>query len=133
MPLIIFICLALFIVVAIEVRERKRAKSKTSKSSKESTAIPADCCGEHLVCERETLLNPNDTIVYYDDEDLDQLADKNPDTYTEQQKQALSEVFYSLKAEDVAGWCRSLQLRHIELPQDIREEALLILREQRQR
>lgn len=130
MPLFIFVCLALFVVAAIELRERKRAKNK---SDKPKVTIPADCCGEHLVCERETLLNANDTIVYYDDEDLDELADKNPETYTEQQKQTLSEVFYSLKAEDVAGWCRSLQLRHIELPQDIREEALLILREQRQR
>ena len=37
----------------------------------------------------------------------------------------------SLSEKDVPGWCRSLQLRGIELPEDVREEALLIVKERR--
>jgi hypothetical protein len=43
----------------------------------------------------------------------------------------LTEVFYSLQEKDVSGWLRSLQMRGIELPQQLREEALLIVSERR--
>lgn len=138
-PLIIFIVLMLFVVCAIELRERHRAKQPPQTPSLDKTStkqlgkqVPADCCGTHLVCERDTLLNTTPDIVYYDDEELDVLADKNPDEYGENEILLLKEVFYSLQDTDVAGWCRSLQLRHIELPSDLRDEALLIVREQRQ-
>ena len=129
-PLILFIALGLLILVAFEWRARKAKKT----NQPESIVQPSDgeCCGQHLVCERETLLQTNAQIEYYDDEELDALADIAPQNYTCEQYQAIREVFDSLKEKDVPGWCRSIQLRHIELPQDIREEALLIVRERRQ-
>ncbi|MBR4971111.1 MAG: DUF1015 family protein, partial [Paludibacteraceae bacterium] len=42
-----------------------------------------------------------------------------------------SNVFYTLKEFDVAGWLKSLQLRGVELPEKIKEEALLIISERR--
>ncbi len=119
--LIIFILLSVTIVILIEWRERRRIKSGTKEQSQPLSADGSVCCGQHLVCERETLLNSSDQPVYYDDEELDALAGIDPD------------IFSSLREEDVSGWCRSLQLRDIRLPQDIREEALLIVRERRQR
>lgn len=129
-PLILFIALGLLILVAFEWRARKAKKT----NQPESIVQPSDgeCCGQHLVCERESLLQTNAQIEYYDDEELDALADIAPENYTREQYQAIREVFDSLKEKDVPGWCRSIQLRHIELPQDIREEALLIVRERRQ-
>lgn len=133
LPLILFIVLALVIVVLFEIRERQRAKS--APSSPEGAAVgssrPEGCCGEHLVCERETLLQTNARIEYYDDEELDALAGIDPADFTPAQYAAIREVFASLQESDVPGWCRSLQLRHISLPTDIREEALLIVRERR--
>ena len=129
-PLILFIALGLLILVAFEWRARKAKKT----NQPESIVQPSDgeCCGQHLVCERESLLQTNAQIEYYDDDELDALADIAPQNYTREQYQAIREVFDSLKEKDVPGWCRSIQLRHIELPQDIREEALLIVRERRQ-
>lgn len=93
--------------------------------------IDEDCCGAHEVCDRDTLLTPDCEIVYYDDEELDELARLNPSDYTKTQRNQLSEVFYTLKESDVAGWLRSLQLRSIALPDDIKEQALMIVRERR--
>lgn len=90
-----------------------------------------ECCGAHEVCDKDSLLNPDCEIVYFDDEELDELADVDPSSYTENQKSQLADVFYTLKESDVAGWLRSLQLRKIELPEDIKEEALMIVRERR--
>lgn len=93
--------------------------------------IDDGCCGAHLVCERETLLQTNAKIEYYDDEELDLLAGIPAEDYTAEQCAEIRYVFDTLLTKDVAGWCRSLQLRNIELPEDIREEALLIVRERR--
>ena len=131
LPLILFIVLAVVVVTLVEINERRKANHPDSSAATQNAARPDGCCGEHLVCERETLLQTNAEVIYYDDEELDELSGLNPDTYTAQQRQAFRDVFNTLQESDVPGWCRSLQLRHIELPSDIREEALLIVRERR--
>lgn len=148
-PLIIFLAMAALIIVAIEWRERKKSKRKNEShdpsnqttdvadkdlSSKSTERVMPDgsvCCGLHLVCERETLLNPTDSIIYYDDEELDQLKGVKPEQYTPEQTRMIAEVFHTMREEDVVGWVRSLQLRQIELPLDIRDEVLMIVQEQR--
>ena len=129
-PLILFIVFALVILVLIEINERKKAR-KASSERPTAPQRPEGCCGEHLVCEKETLLQTNAAIEYYDDEELDALAGIDPSDYTAQQQEAIRQVFNTLREADVPGWCRSLQLRNIALPADIREEALLIVRERR--
>ena len=132
LPLIIFIGLVVVVLVLIEIRERRKAKKPTANSQQPTAEQrPEGCCGEHLVCERETLLQTNAKIDYYDDEELDSLAGVDPSDFTAEQHQAIREVFSTLQEADVPGWCRSLQLRNITLPPDIREEALLIVRERR--
>jgi len=127
--LILFIVLGLLILVLFELRARRQNKEESSNSS----AAKGECCGQHLVCERETLLQTNAQIEYFDDEELDVLAGIAPEDFTQQQHDDLRAVFDTLQEKDVPAWCRSLQLRNIALPQDIREEALLICRERRQK
>lgn len=125
--LVAFLSLGLLILVLTEWRERHR---KSGDDVPKPAAAP-DCCGQHLVCERDSLLQPLDRPVYYDDEDLDAYSDIAAEDLTESQSAAIGEVFHSLREEDVAGWVRSLQMRRIALPQELREEALLIVRERR--
>ena len=134
LPLILFIVLGLVIVVLTEIHERRKVKSQKSKVESRKPAAdsrPEGCCGEHLVCERETLLQTNAKIEYYDDEELDALAGIDPADFSPAQLNLFRDVFSTLQEADVPGWCRSLQLRNIALPPDIREEALLIVRERR--
>ena len=135
LPLILFIVLGLVIVVLTEIQERrkkaKRQEPKANSTKPTPASRPEGCCGEHLVCERETLLQTNAKIEYYDDEELDALAGIDPADYSPAQLNLFRDVFSTLQEADVPGWCRSLQLRNIALPPDIREEALLIVRERR--
>ena len=136
-PLILFVCLGIAILIIFEIRARKAAHSEQDErpiaNSEASDSRNEDdgCCGEHLVCERETLLQTNAKVEYYDDEELDQLTGRAAEDYTDEQYQMIREVFNTLKASDVPGWVRSIQLRNIQLPLDIREEALLIVVERR--
>ena len=143
LPLILFVALGIVILIIFEVRARKQqraniepserpiANSEASNSREEASDPDDGCCGEHLVCERETLLQTNAKVEYYDDEELDALSGIPAEDYTEEQYQMIREVFNTLQAKDVPGWVRSIQLRNIQLPLDIREEALLIVIERR--
>lgn len=93
--------------------------------------VNEECCGAHEVCEQDSLLNTENKIIYFDDEELDVLANVHPADFTSEQMERLSDVFFTLKESDVAGWLRSLQLRNIQLPIELREEALLIVSERR--
>ena len=117
---IAFIGLGIVILVLFEWRERRRKtaalKDKRQKTVDEEVLEPSgECCGTHLVCERDTIQQMQTEIVYYDDEELDALADRDPKTYTEQEITQLEEVFRSLREEDIRGWVKSLQLRRIAL------------------
>ena len=144
--LAIFVGLGLVILILFEVRERRRAgkerrlyDSATASNTEnreprtENREPITECCGQHLVCERETLLQTNAEVVYYDDEELDKLAGIDANSYTDEEADRIREVFHTLQENDVTGWVRSMQLRGIQLPEDVREEALLIVRERRNR
>ena len=141
-PLILFVCLGIAILIIFEIRARQEKNNKPSPDLSveggDNAGVAAEqrseddgCCGEHLVCERETLLQTNAQVEYYDDEELDTLIGIAAEDYTQEQYQMIREVFETLKASDVPGWVRSIQLRNIQLPLDIREEALLIVVERR--
>jgi len=102
-------------------------------SNAAAAAEREECCGMHLVCERETLLQPDPEIIYYDDEELDAYAGRPAESYTAAEAEQFAYVLHTMHENEVAGWVRSLQLRNILLPLPIRDEALLIVREQRSR
>lgn len=124
------VCVMVVLLSAVGVYVRK--VNQSTPEPEEKKEIPQDCCGAHAVCERDMLLSKTDEIIYFDDEELDELAGVNPDEMDENQRKMIAEVFYTLREQDVAGWLRSLQLRNIELPQEVREEALFIVSERRQ-
>ena len=126
-----FLGLGLMTLVLLEWRERKRKKDNPQADHMIRVPVDDQCCGRHLVCERETLLTTKPEIVYYDDEELDRLSGTDPKDYSEKDMQELSDVFYTLQPADVAGWLRSLQLRNIALPDELKDEALMIVAERR--
>ena len=93
----------------------------------------SDCCGQHEVCEKESLLAAvSKAVEYYDDEELDRFAGRRADSYDMRETDEFEEILTTLRSEDVAGWVRSLQLRGIELPEALRDEVILIVGERRQ-
>lgn len=92
----------------------------------------AECCGQHEICEKDSLLAAVSTeIEYYDDEDLDEYIGKDPDSYYPYQIDQFRDIFYTMQDVDVAGWVRSLQLRGINLPTELKDEIFLIIGERR--
>ena len=98
----------------------------------EAREIPEECCGQHETCERDSLLAAvSKKIEYYDDEELDRFRGLEGDEYEEEAVDEFREVLYTLQSEEVAGWLRSLQLRGVNLPDALKDEAFLIVGERR--
>lgn len=90
------------------------------------------CCGLHLNCEKDSLSTSGAyEIEYYDDEELDRFAGRDPLDYNREEIEEFREILLTLLPVDIAGWSRSLQLRNINFPAEIREELLLIVSEAR--
>lgn len=105
--------------------------SLSSEVTEEGGGSAEECCGFHLVCEKDSLSPMSDEVIYYDDEELDRFAGRAQDSYTPEEEDEFREVLMTLRPEDVAGWARSITQRRLELPADVRDELLMLVNEQR--
>lgn len=97
-----------------------------------NAAADNECCGQHAVCERDSLLAAvSQKIEYYDDEELDVFAGRDPESYTSAESEQFRDVLLTLLPDDIAGWARSVQLRGIALPVDVRDELIMMISEAR--
>lgn len=91
-----------------------------------------ECCGMHMTCEKDSLLAAvSEKPEYYEDEELDRFAGKAADAYAPEEIEEFRDVLLTLRPDEIAPWARSLQLRGITLPAEVREELLMIVAEAR--
>lgn len=90
------------------------------------------CCGLHAVCEKELLKGAaSEAVDYFDDEELDRFRGRDSASYSPAEEEEFREVLDTTLPREVVDWVRSLEGRGIALPDSVREEALLIIGEQR--
>ncbi len=127
----IYIVILILVALIVAWFVSNKPKSKEEIEEEEAKEVPADCCGAHEVCEADSLLSSSDKIEYYNDEELDRFRGTKPNLYSDEAIEEFRDVLYTLKEREVAGWMKSMQLRQIQLPEIIREEALMIVEERR--
>lgn len=136
--IVIVALLALGVVALIagylgERRDKKKlAKGEIDQLPTLKQAQDMQCCGQHEVCERDSLLAAlSKQIEYFNDEELDTYAGRASDTYSESETEEFRDVLYTMREDEVPGWVRSLQLRGVELPDGLKDEVVMIVNEQR--
>lgn len=89
----------------------------------------ATCDGSAATkCEQDCMMEASTKpIEYFDDEELDAFADRPSDAYTDDEAQQFADVLYTMRQDEVAAWCRSLNLRHINLPDQIKDEVVMMI------
>ena len=102
-----------------------------SESDSPSEQVDGECCGRHAVCEKTSLSPLTDEAIYYDDHELDRFIGREAEAYSDDETEEFRDILMSLLPDDVAGWSRSLQVRGISLPIDVRDEVLMIVGELR--
>lgn len=133
--IIALVALGVVAAVAGTIRNRRlqqKVESGELDAMPEPVEVDAECCGQHEVCEKESLLAAvSREIEYYEDEELDAFRARAASAYSEAEVEQFREVLYTMREDDVAGWVRSLQLRGVELPDELKDEVFLIVGERR--
>lgn len=82
------------------------------------------CCGAHAICEKGL---PPAKPVYFDDEELDRFAGRAADSYTSDETDEFRDVMLTLLPADVIPWTQSIEMRGILLPEQLRDELLMLI------
>ena len=126
--MMVIIAVLLIIIVAVVLLRRTGRSEATEAPSEDShsenqgsDAYPSDC-----FCDNKTLQTlVNTEIIYFDDEELD--AYKGRTEYSEAEINQFQEVLFTLRPNEVADWLRSLELRDILLPEQLRDEVVMLI------
>ena len=117
------VLLAIVAMIAGYIRNKRLQKKIDNgelDSFPEVKEVDVECCGQHEVCERDSLLAA-----------VSKQIGRAPEEYTPEEADKFRDVFYTMQDTDVAGWVRSLQLRGISLPDEIKDEVFLVVGERR--
>ena len=132
---VILIGVVIFGLIAVYFYNRniqKKIERGELDKAPEIVEVDSECCGQHETCEKDSLLAAvSKQIEYYDDEDLDRFRGYPSDGYPEEEIEEFRNVMFTMQEVEVAGWCRSLQLRGIEFPDELKDELFLIVGERR--
>lgn len=86
------------------------------------------CSGSDPRCEQVCVMEASvKGIEYYADEELDAFRGRPSDAYTDAEVEEFSEILYTMRPEEVKGWNRSLILRGINLPDQIKDEVIMMI------
>ena len=89
-----------------------------------------ECCGEHEVCEKGRIKRALRTdIEYFDDEELDRYRGTAPEEYDDDAVEEFREVLYTMHPSEIEDWLKSLELREVALPDALKDELFMLMRQ----
>ena len=138
LSLYLFITIIAFFIIALALSNYLQRK-KGNTRERETPAPPIDlgsinsgCCGAHEICDKDSLIAAfAEPAEYFEDEELDKYRNRDSEDYNEQEVDEFREVFYSVLDEEKPRWIRSLRMREIALPDQLKDEVLMIVNDLR--
>lgn len=86
------------------------------------------CSGFDSKCEQECLMEASTKeIEYFDDEELDRFKGKPSEQYTDEEVAEFAEVLNTMQQKEVKDWNRSLILRGINLPNQLKDQVIMLI------
>ena len=125
--LLVFIGIIIFFALSVYVWNSIQRRKGVTEDEPTVNARPDGCCGAHAVCEHtaEELSQKPD---YFDDEELDRFKRKYGHEYTDEEAEEFKDIFYTIYDEEKSLWLRSLRMRHISLPDQVKQEILQVMK-----
>ena len=91
-------------------------------------ATCSTCNGENQKCEQECMMEAaTKPVEYFDDEELDTFRGRPSDQYTDTEVEQFADVLYTMRQDEVPAWCRSLNLRGVHLPDQLKDEVVMMM------
>ncbi len=90
----------------------------------------ASCSGTNSKCEQECMMEASvREIEYFDDEELDAYKGRESDSYTDEEADEFRQIMETMKPEEVKAWNRSLILREVSMPDQVKDEYIMLAEE----
>ncbi len=127
---LVALCLIAFIAGWLRNRSlsKQLERGEISEMPTIQKARPDGCCGKHAVCEKEQLLAAaSRPIEYFEDEELDDYRGRMSNSYTPSEVDDFEEVLTTMRPSEVGDWVRSLQMRGVELPDELKDEVMMLI------
>ena len=88
----------------------------------------ATCSGDDPRCEQECMMEAaTKPVEYFDDEELDAFHGRPSDSYSDDEVEQFAYILHTMRPDEVAAWTRSLTLRGISLPDQLKDEMILLM------
>ena len=113
-----FIAICFFILNRIY---RNRTTVNTEHHDHESA--DGVCCGKHTNCSQ----GYDNSNLYFDDEELDKFKGVKQEEYSDSDIEEFRQILYTMKEDEIDTWVHCLQTRGIEIPQEVKDEILMML------
>ena len=125
------IVISILAIVALGVVVMIGTRIFDSKGTDEPIVVPASDCSScdgtnvkcEQVCQMEAATKPAE---YYDDEELDAFRGRQSDEYNDEEATMFAEVLETLRPDEVRPWSRSLLVRGINMPDQIKDEFIAL-------
>ncbi|MDD6854783.1 MAG: hypothetical protein PUD58_10865 [Prevotella sp.] len=125
------IVISILAIVALGVVVMIGTRIFDSKGTDEPVVVPASDCSScdgtnvkcEQVCQMEAATKPAE---YYDDEELDAFRGRRSDEYNDEEATMFAEVLETLRPDEVRPWSRSLIVRGINMPDQIKDEFIAL-------
>lgn len=86
------------------------------------------CSSASAACEQNCMMEASvKEIEYFDDEELDRFIGRSSNEYSEGEADEFRSIMETMKPDDVKAWNRSLILRQINMPDQIKDEYIMIV------
>ena len=88
----------------------------------------SSCDGTDDKCEQVFMMEAaTREIEYYDDEELDRFRGRQSNQYTDEEAEEFANILYTMQPQEAKGWNRSLILREINVPNQIKDELITMI------
>lgn len=88
----------------------------------------SSCDGTDDKCEQVCMMEAaTREIEYYDDEELDRFRGRQSTQYTDEEAEEFANILYTMQPQEAKGWNRSLILREINVPNQIKDELITMI------
>lgn len=127
-----WIIITVLAVLGLLLAILKATGRHTAGSGAESTGTT---CGSCAACNAAGTKCLEDRMMedavkeaeYFDDEELDAYKGRRSDSYTDKEAGEFAEVLYTMRPDEVKDWSRSLSQRGISLPDQIKDEVIMLI------
>lgn len=125
----VLVFLSFLIILARRIGKRHSEESGSEDEMQHPALGESASCSSCSLegCTKSCVTDEYVEPEYFDDEELDRFRGRHSSEYTDNEAEEFRDILYTMRQEEVRDWFKSLTQRCIEVPDQIKDELILML------